>query len=40
MGPLASEESARELLERIIDCKADALEDHYSMGNMIGEGSR
>ena len=25
-------------LEKIIDCSADNLEDHYSIGNMIGEG--
>ena len=38
MGILASEEACASLLEKLIDCSADNLEDHYSMGNMIGEG--
>ena len=38
MGVLASEEQCRACLEKIIDCSADRLEDHYSMGDMIGEG--
>ena len=38
MGPYASESDLAALLERIIDCSADSLEDLYTIGSMIGEG--